>query len=73
MKQRIVFRVKKKGKFLGKLFYMTCVVDSLLLLLLLHFTPTVVASLKIPKRLILKKIASAFNLFHQSASASTKN
>ena len=69
--------------------YHALVVDSVLLLLLLHFTPTIVASLKIRKRLILKKlfplpapfqhfrfeIASASNLFHQSASssASTKN
>ena len=68
--------------------YHALVVDSVLLSLLLHFTPTIVASLKIRKRLILKKllplpapfqhfrfeIASASNLFHQSASfsASTK-
>ena len=66
--------------------YHALVVDSILLLLLLHFAPTVVAKLKIRKRLILKKLlcfqllfktfasefASASNLFHQSASASTK-
>ena len=36
--------------------YHALFVDSMLLLLLLHFTPTVVASLKIRKRLILKKL-----------------
>ena len=51
-------------------------------LVLLHFTPTVVASLKIRKRMILKKsfhfqllfntFASASNLFYQSASSSKK-
>ena len=65
--------------------YHALVVDSILLLLFLHFTLTVVASLKFRKRLILKKLlpfpapfqhfrsefASASNLFHQSASAST--
>ena len=36
--------------------YHAMFVDSILLSLLLHFTPTVVASLKIRKRLILKKL-----------------
>ena len=56
-----------------------------IILLLLHFTLTVVASLKIRKRLIFKKLLPLpapfqhfrfrvrlrFNLFHQSASAFT--
>ena len=65
--------------------YHALVVDSISLLLL-HFTPTVVASLKIRKSLISKKLltlsapfhntfvfefASASSLFHRSASAST--
>ena len=56
MKQLIVFSVKKKrASLFGKLFYMTCVVDYILLLLL-HFTPMVVVRLKIQKRLILRKL-----------------
>ena len=65
--------------------YQALVVDSILLLLWLDFTPTVAASLKIRKRLILKKMLSLpapfqhfrfrvrfpSNLFHQSASASS--
>ena len=61
--------------------YHALVVNSILLLLLYHFTPTVVARLKIRKRLIWKNcfrfrilfntFASASNLFYQSASAST--
>ena len=43
--------------------YHALVVDSILLLLLLHFTPTVVVSLKIRKRLILKKLLSLPALF----------
>ena len=39
------------------------IVDSVLLLLLLHFTPTVVASLKFRKRLILKKLLPLPALF----------
>ena len=56
MKQIIVFSVRKQASLLCKLFYLISVVDSILLLLLLHFTPTVVASLKIQKREILKKL-----------------
>ena len=52
----VVFSVKKMASLLCKLFYMTCVVDSILLLLLLHFTLTVEVSLKIRKRLTLKKV-----------------
>ena len=55
MKQLIAFSVKKKqASLLYKLFYLPCVVDSMVLLL--HFTPTIVASWKIRKRLILKKL-----------------
>ena len=57
MKLLIVFCVKKQlASLLCKLFYLTCVVNSILLLSLLHFTPTGVASLKIRKRLILNKL-----------------
>ena len=56
IKQLFVFSVKRKASLLCKLFYLTCVVDSESLFLLLHFTSTVVPSLKIRKRLILKKL-----------------
>ena len=67
MKQLIVFCVKKKKKqrragLLCKLFYLTWVVDSILWLL--HFTPTVVASLKILKSLILKQLLPLPAPFH---------
>ena len=58
-----VKKKQKRASLLCELFYLTCVVDSILLLLLLHFTRTVVASLKIRKRLILKKLLLLSALF----------
>ena len=63
---KIVFHISYRNFSFHSISYHALVVDSILLLLL-YFTPTVVASLKIRKRLILKKLlplSALFQHFH---------